>query len=55
MIKLAKLTSKIYESLYGPPAMTILRDNGVLPVKELSRELDRLSAESQEALVSLYS
>uniref|UniRef100_A0A8H7K2C0 Zn(2)-C6 fungal-type domain-containing protein n=1 Tax=Bionectria ochroleuca TaxID=29856 RepID=A0A8H7K2C0_BIOOC len=50
MIKLAKLTSKIYESLYGPPAMTILRDNGVLPVKELSRELDRLSAESQEAL-----
>ncbi|CAH0047733.1 unnamed protein product [Clonostachys solani] len=50
MIKLAKLTSKIYESLYGPYAMAILRDNGVLPVKELSRELDTLSAESQVAL-----
>ncbi|CAI6019922.1 unnamed protein product [Clonostachys chloroleuca] len=50
MIKLAKLTGKIYESLYGPSAMAILRDDGVLPVKELSQELDRLSAESQDAM-----
>ncbi|VUC26615.1 unnamed protein product [Clonostachys rosea] len=57
MIKLARLTGKIYEKLYGPYAMAILREKGVLPVKELSKELDVLSTESQEALRqwSLYS
>ncbi|OAL20934.1 hypothetical protein AYO20_11461 [Fonsecaea nubica] len=50
MVKLAQLSGKIYEKLYGVQARAAYRAQGTLPVRELSQELDEISQRSQKAL-----
>lgn len=51
-IKLARLASKAYESLYSAVALTLSDDIRRAKVSELSQELYNIQEESRDALVS---